>query len=92
MGLSTSWFRRARALVCTVAVVLSGVTACGDQATVPESYAPPEHIKNTFRWSVSTPEIDLTSPAAVVSRAFMESVWITMLSKMEGGGTRDIPG
>ncbi|WP_207840163.1 hypothetical protein [Williamsia soli] len=34
---------------------------------------------------MSTPEIDLTSPAAVVTRAFMESFWITMLSRMEGG-------
>jgi hypothetical protein len=85
MGVSTSRLRRLAVPACAVAVVLSGITACGDQAKVPDAYAPPDHMKNTFRWSVSTPEIDLTSPAAVVTRAFMESFWITMLSKMEGG-------
>lgn len=76
----------------TVALTFVLATGCGQNAEVGKTPGPqeiagyqlPADIQFTFHWTAQK-GLDLTSPPAVVTRAFMESMDITMLSNMRGG-------
>ncbi|MFF2557319.1 hypothetical protein ACFVUS_40400 [Nocardia sp. NPDC058058] len=63
-----------------VPVVLAGclLAGCSDDAT-PGKYQPPEAVQFSYRWT-ATAGVDLTSDAAIVTRAVIESSFIAAIT------------
>ncbi|WP_188586973.1 hypothetical protein [Gordonia jinhuaensis] len=88
--------RFATTLAATSLLGVCAMTACSTPSTpAPSSssarvtsningpYQLPDNIGTTFRWT-SAPGIDLLSPIAVVTRAFIESDYIKTISQFRG--------
>lgn len=78
---------------CVLSVTVALLTACddpGDTAkdgvltTAPSNYQIPDSIRYSYDWAAPV-GISLTSPPAVVSRAFIESMDITSRTNMRSG-------
>lgn len=83
--------RRRRVTTAAAVFALALATGCGRDAThvdaesnAPDAYSLPSSVKFTYQWT-ATPGINLQSPPAIVTRAFIESMSITMQSNMQGG-------